>query len=195
MDNLTKEYPGTVILKGKHNHPISIMSYHRYHSLQHKEHNDTVPEFIQLLSTELTEQVFVPALKKILKHVDEATEIRLVKAVHTSGLFAGIKAATQRVAKRLIQCSPGTVIKVQPTALGCRKSLLSGKRKSNAGQPKDTKKPCKELSSHDDTSFGLKEKRKRNRKGKENPLTRDIEQRELIEQCVIIQQCVFDNES
>lgn len=92
---------------------------------------------------------FAPAFKKMLKNADAyaSSESGLASTMHTFGSYSGVKAATRRVAKRLVQQCHKTVIGVQTTAPGHRKLLLSGKI-LNVGRSTDIRKPPKELSHH-----------------------------------------------
>lgn len=150
MDALAKEYPGVIVRKGEHNHPMMLS---RAGSLHHGDPDsqnmeacdNTQPVSSRLPSLTKADEiklqtllnrieeglsskpaVFVPALKKMLRNADRfaATESGLVSAMLNFGSYSG----------------------VQPTAPGQRKSLLSGRRKLNVGRPAGIRKPATELS-------------------------------------------------
>lgn len=103
--------------------------------------------------------LFVPAVKKMLKNADAfaSTEHGLAFAMHTFGLYSGVKATTRTAAKRLVQHS-------HKTSPVCKKLLLSGEKKLKVCQPIIIRELLpRELSNHNYTSSGVLPKTKLNK--------------------------------
>jgi len=112
-------------------------------------------------------EIFVPACQRMLNNAEKfaSTETGLVSAMYTFAKYSGMPAI--RGIRKYTSINAwrrrGVQIGVQPTAVGRRKLLLSGKRRLSAGRPSGlvSARNAKQLAEHDYTVFGSLPSRKR----------------------------------
>lgn len=100
--------------------------------------------------------VYVPAVTKMLQNIDNyaATETGFISALMTFAKSSGLQTVRRRRVSALSNRRHGVQIGVQPTAIGRRHHILSGKRKLVAGKaPCETQVP-NHMVGHAYTTFG-----------------------------------------